>query len=69
MLISQHDVYEGLRKREATKKKARRLQHKPNSVDDKINLQTSACDKIANTELILSLTSQFDVIVITKSVF
>ncbi len=41
--------------------------HKQNSVDDKINLQTSAFDKIANNEFILSLTSQIDVII--ESVF
>ena len=33
----------------------------------KINLQTFACDKIANTEFLLSLTSQIDVII--ESVF
>ncbi len=37
--------------------------HKPNSDDDKIYLQTSACDKIANTEFTLPLTSQIDVII------
>ncbi len=35
-------------------------QQKKISVDDKINLQTSACDKIANTEFTFPLTSQIN---------